>query len=130
MHFCLAFGLSHWQGDPVLTDHTLTCTCVLSMQMAASSAAVHGWPSATLSLLLSAIERSAMRVESTRYRSQLTLSLLAKPLRLALQQHRQELADMTMAMLARHVVADRCGALADSLLLLAYQVGRWPTLHT
>jgi hypothetical protein len=93
--------------------------------MAASSAAVHGWPSATLSLLLSTIERCAKRVDVRGNGSEL-LSLLAKPLRLALQQHRQEMADIIMDMLARHVVADRWGALTDSLLLLAYQVGRWP----
>lgn len=58
------------------------------------------------------------------------VSLLAKPLRLALQQQRQEMADMIMDMLARHVVSDQCGALADALLLLAYQVGCCPVLRS
>lgn len=51
------------------------------------------------------------------------ISLLAKPLVLALQQRRQEVVRAIMDVLVKEAALDQGDMLADALLLLAYQVG-------
>jgi hypothetical protein len=51
------------------------------------------------------------------------ISLLAKPLVLALQQRRQQAVDSLLDVLVKEAALDQGDMLADSLLLLAYQVG-------
>lgn len=87
---------------------------MLLLQLAASDAAIHGWPPSTLAPLLQCM--------AGRYHQEL-ISLLAKPLVLALQQRRQEVVEALLDVLVREAALDQGDLLADALLLLAYQVG-------
>lgn len=93
-----------------------SCSVVLSyaVQLAASDAAVHGWPPSTLVPLLQHMAAA--------YNQEL-IPLLAKPLVLALQQQRQEVVGAVMDVLEEEAALDQGDLLADALLLLAYQVG-------
>lgn len=84
------------------------------LQLAASDAALYGWPSSTLLPLL---DRMAAL-----YNQEL-ISLLAKPVVLALQQRRQDVVHAMFDVLVKEAALDQGDMLADALLLLAYQVG-------
>jgi hypothetical protein len=83
------------------------------MQLAACDAASNGWPPSTLQPLL--------HHTAVTYNQEL-IPLLAKPLVLALQHQRQDVADAVMDVLMREAALDTGDLLAEALLLLAYQV--------
>lgn len=113
----LALHARNLQPDPSCSHvpvlWCLPCSLLL-LQLAASDAAIHGWPPSTLTPLLQCMAGS--------YHQEL-ISLLAKPLVLALQQRRQEVVESLLDVLVREAALDQGDMLADALLLLAYQVG-------
>lgn len=101
----------------ILAPHHTQCgvsTPQPNQQLAAADAAVHGWPLTTLQPLLHSLASSY---------SQQLMSLLSRPLVVALQQQRQQVASAMLDVLAEEAEWEQADLLADALLLLAYQVG-------
>jgi len=90
----------------------VACT-VCPLQLAASDAAVHGWPLTTLLPLLDTL--------ASRY-SQELVPLLCRPLVQALQHQQQAVAGAMLRVLREDAELDKADQLWEALLLLAYQV--------